>query len=123
MARILVVDDDPDMRALIGHYLRPRYDVAVAEGAHAARTRIAEQRPDLILVDINMPEVTGDELVAGLREDAALAAIPVVYITGERTDTELAVRTLGYPLLTKPLAAKELLATVAQQLPRRATRS
>jgi CheY-like chemotaxis protein len=60
---------------------------------------------------------SGVELVASLREDPALARIPVIYLTGLEENTELAVKTLGYPLLAKPLAGGELLELVAQQLP------
>jgi two-component system, OmpR family, phosphate regulon response regulator PhoB len=118
MGRILVLDDDPDMRALVQHHLASAgHEVALAESAQAARESIAAQRPDLIVADINLPEVSGIEFVARLRDDSASAAIPVIYLTALEENTELAVKTVGFPLLTKPLVAHELLALVRRQLP------
>jgi|SRR5579871_2964515 len=114
---ILLVDDDPDLRALLQRQLsQAGYDVIACEDAFVARDKLGERVPDLILVDINMPQVSGVELVAGLREDPALAAIPVIYITALEENTELAVKTLGFPLLSKPVRARELLALVERQL-------
>jgi len=114
---ILLVDDDPDLRALLQRQLsQAGYEVIACEDAFVARERLGERLPDLILVDINMPQVSGVELVAGLREDPALAAIPVIYLTALEENTELAVKTLGFPLLSKPVRARELLALVERQL-------
>ena len=116
---ILVVDDDPDIRGLLQHTLAPAgYEVVSAESAQAARTRIGERRPDLIVADISMPETSGIDFVASLRDDPANLHIPVVYLTALETDSELVHGTLGYPLLSKPVVAKELLALVKQQLRR-----
>lgn len=117
MTSVLVVDDDPDILALLESQLGAAgYAVARAESAAAARERIAKHRPDLIIADIAMPQTSGVELVASLRDDPALARIPVIYLTGLEENTELAVKTLGYPLLGKPVVARELLALVARQL-------
>jgi len=114
---ILVVDDDPDMLRLLERHLSAAgYDVIAADSAKSARARIGERRPNLIVTDIDIPETSGVEFVAGLREDAALARIPVIYLTSLETNTELVVQTLGYPLLSKPLNAPELLALVKRQL-------
>ena len=114
---ILVVDDDADMRDLLLHHLsRAGYDVRVAQDALAARECIGEQVPDLIVADISMPQESGVEFVASLRADAGHSRIPVIYLTKLEENTELAVKTLGFPLLSKPLAAPELLAMVKRQL-------
>ena len=113
---ILVVDDDPDMRALLQHDLSGAgYDVLATDGPKSARAFLDEHQPDLIISDINMPETSGIEFVGSLREDRARARIPVIYLTA-RGDSDLAVDTLGYPLLSKPFVAKELLALVKQQI-------
>ena len=118
MATILVLDDDADMRALMQRHLSTAgYDVKLAESANAAQKTIKAARPDLIIADINMPEVSGIEFVAGLRGDAKSADIPVIYLTALEENTELAVRTVGFPLLSKPVAPRDLLALVKRQLP------
>ena len=117
MNTILVVDDDPDMRALLRHKLaRAGYDVILAEDGESAERAVRSRGADLILVDINMPGVSGDELVASLREDAQLRPIPVVYLTGVAPDKDLAVKTVGYPILAKPVSDQDLLATISSGL-------
>ena len=116
-ALILVVDDDPDMRGLLrSHLAGAGYEVAEAESAAAAHERLAERVPHLIVSDISMPETNGVEFVANLRKESVLAQVPVIYLTSLEPNTELAVRTLGYPLLSKPVNARELLALVKRQL-------
>jgi CheY-like chemotaxis protein len=117
MPAILVVDDDPDMRSLVAKHLTGAgYEVSLADGAPAALESIRHRAPDLIVMDINMPDMSGNELAEALDEDASVPRMPVIYLTGLRPDAELGARTLGYPVLTKPLVAKDLLALVAQQL-------
>lgn len=117
---ILVVDDDPDLRALVQRYLaKAGYDVATAENAPEAHKRLRERVPDLIVSDINMPGMTGDELVFALKVDPAFKKVPVVYLTGLEPDAKLAKRTLGLPLLSKPVVEKDLLLIVESQLPRK----
>jgi DNA-binding response OmpR family regulator len=119
MATILVLDDDPDIRALLQHLLsQAGYAVLAADSAEAAMKRMAIERPDLIIADIKLPGTSGVDFVAALRNDAALRRIPVVYLTALEEGTELAVRTLGYPLLAKPVQRKDLLALVERQLRR-----
>ena len=116
---ILVVDDDSDLRELVRVYLaRAGYEVVTAEGPGTARELIDKRVPDLIITDILMPTVDGVEFVAGLREVPAFAKIPVIYLTSLESTTELAVRTLGYPLLAKPVSSADLLALVKRQLGR-----
>jgi DNA-binding response OmpR family regulator len=117
MANILVLDDDPDMRALVQQHLAGAgHEVQLADSAQSARKAIAAHRPDLIVADINLPEVSGVEFVAGLRDDGS-AGIPVIYLTGLEENTELAVKTVGFPVLSKPLVPRDLLALVRRQLP------
>lgn len=116
---ILVVDDDPDLRALVQRYLsKAGYEVMTAENAPEAHKRLRERVPDLIVSDINMPGMTGDELVFALKVDPAFKKVPVVYLTGLEADSKLASRTLGLPLLSKPVVEKDLLLMVQSQLPK-----
>lgn len=111
---VLVVEDNPDMNRFLCEALAPTYRTARAfdgeEGLRLAR----ERRPDLVISDVMMPRLSGDQLVEAMRQDAALDAIPVVMLTA-RADDELRVALLregAQDYLVKPFAARELLARV-----------
>lgn len=115
---ILVVDDDACMRELLRlHLTNAGYEVLMAEDAVVAGHSVARQRPDLILLDVEMPFMTGLEFVQALKADPAVSAIPVVFISS-RDDCEDSARELGArAFLHKPVLADHLLATVAGYVP------
>jgi len=79
MARILVVDDEPDERFLVGRALRRAgHEVAVASDGANALKAVQERPPDLVLTDIMMPVMDGVELIRRLRAEPATAAIPIL---------------------------------------------
>lgn len=105
------------MRALIARLLDAAgYQVRTAEDAVVAGYKVLERVPDLIITDIRMPYMSGVEFIAALRADTSLPTIPVIYVTALEEGPTLAWQTLGYPLLTKPVEADELLAAVERQL-------
>ena len=117
IAHILVVDDDPMSRKLLGMNLRDAgYSVTCAEDAVAAGHCVVERLPDLVIADFRMPYMNGDEFVAALRADSSIPDLPVIFITSVENRPLIAGKTFGFPLLTKPLQAEELLAIVAAQL-------
>ncbi len=119
MSRILVVDDDPDVRARVRRQLdQAGYEVLDAEDATSAGEALAREAPDLIIADIHMPKMSGDEFVATLRTEERTAHIPVIYLTALDEDHELVMKTLGYPVLAKAAMGKELLPMVKRQLHR-----
>ncbi len=112
---ILVVDDEPEIRRLLQEILEDEhYEVAVAENAQAARAAFKRRRPDLVLLDIWMPDTDGITL---LKEWAAVATDglpPVVMISGHGTvETAVeAIRLGAYDFVEKPLSTAKLLVTV-----------
>jgi len=117
-AHVLVVDDEPDIRGLVREILEDEgYQVATAESADEARQLLAEQRPDLALLDIWMP---GEDGISLLREWAAhgAPAFPVVMISGHGTvETAVeATRQGATDFVEKPLSMGKLLVTVEQAL-------
>ncbi len=117
-ARVLVVDDNADMRAYVGGLLAPYYEVDVAANGVEALARLRRSRPDLVLSDIMMPKLDGYGLVQALRSDPDMSAIPVILLSaraGEESTLEgLASGADDY--LVKPFAARELLARVRAHL-------
>ena len=116
-ATILVMDDDECMRDLFRlHLTNAGYKVLVAEDAIDAGHLLLQQRPDLILADIEMPFMDGLEFVQAVKADRATRSVPVVFVT-VRVEAEAQAKKLGAAaFLTKPLLLPELLSTVAQQI-------
>jgi DNA-binding NtrC family response regulator len=118
MQQILVVDDEIGIRALLSEILGDEgYQVRLAENAAAARAFRGQTRPDLVLLDIWMPDTDGITL---LKEwgSAGLLTMPVVMMSGHGTiDTAVEATRLGaYDFLEKPIALQKLLATVGRAL-------
>jgi CheY-like chemotaxis protein len=114
-ATILVVEDEQMMRELLRlHLSGAGYRVLLAEDPVAAGHVVVKQRPDLMLVDVEMPFMSGVEFVQALRADPAVAAIPVIFVSS-RSDLEDRCKQLGaVAFLEKPVLSDRLLATVAK---------
>lgn len=116
MARILHIEDDPANRLLVRKLLASHgmEVIDAADGLEGIRKACAE-RPDLILVDINIPHLDGYEVTLRLRGEASLTGVPIVAITAEGDrDTSLAVGCDGY--LQKPIDARTFAKTVSGYL-------
>lgn len=123
---IVVVDDDPDTLHLMQIMLGPYYAVTVTDDPTQALDLIHNVKPDLVLLDLMMPDVDGWTLYNAIREDEATARLPVIIITA-KTDTldkVLGLRVAqvdGY--LNKPFSQAELLTMVQSVLDSRITHS
>ncbi len=117
-ARIVLADDNADMRAYVWDLLSPAYAVeAVADGEQALAA-IRRERPDLVLSDIMMPRIDGLALVKALRADEALRSIPVILLSA-RAGEEARLEGLDAgadDYLVKPFSARELLARIGARL-------
>ena len=87
MNRILVVDDEPSNIQILAGILQEQYVVNAATSGAKALELAASQQPDLILLDMVMPEMDGLEVCKALKADASTAEIPVIFVTG-MTDPE-----------------------------------
>jgi two-component system, cell cycle response regulator DivK len=80
--RILVVEDQPDNRQIIRDMLAPTdYEITEAENGEEALAAIAKQRPDLILMDIQLPIIDGYTATSRIKADPALRSIPIIAVT------------------------------------------
>lgn len=119
--RILVVDDDVDTLRLVGLMLqRQGYEVLAASNGSLGLTKAFEERPDLILLDVMMPDMDGFEVTRRLRKNPATASIPILMFTAKnQLDDKVAGFEVGADdYLTKPTHPTELQAHVKALLSR-----
>lgn len=115
---ILVVDDEPDIRGLLQEILEDEgFSISVAENGEAARNALRARRPDLILLDIWMPDIDGLTLLKEWKENESFDC-PVIMISGHGTvETAVeAIRVGAYDFIEKPLSIAKLLITVNRAL-------
>ena len=117
-ARVLVVDDEPDIRQTVKDILEDEgYTVDTAESAAAAREARRRQRPDLVLLDIWMPDLDGISLLREWNERGGLPC-PVIMISGHGTvETAVEATRLGaWDFIEKPISLAKLLLVIARAL-------
>ena len=115
---ILVVDDEPDIRHLLQEILQDEgYQVGIAENGSTARDAHRQRRPDLVLLDIWMPDLDGITLLKEWKEESDLT-IPVIMMSGHGTvETAVEATRLGaYDFIEKPISLAKLLLTVEHAL-------
>ena len=123
MSRILVVEDDPDIADLMRRYLQKGgFDVDVRGSGREALGIIATQPPDLLVLDLMLPQVNGLEICRQVRADAKTATIPIIMVTARTDESD---RIAGLDLgaddyLAKPFSPGELVARVRALLRRTA---
>jgi len=118
-ATLLIVDDQPENLAVLGDLLEPHYRVIVATtGRRALQLAAAEPPPDLILLDVSMPEMDGYEVLTHLRHDPRTRDIPVIFVTTRDAELEeehgLKLGAADY--IAKPIRPAIVLARVLTQL-------
>jgi two-component system OmpR family response regulator len=121
MARILIVDDDPAIRDVVRFALaKAGFETIEAENGRAALERFADAAPDLIVLDVMMPELDGTEVCRRLRRDSA---VPILFLSSrdDEIDRVLGLELGGDDYLVKPFSPRELVARVKAVLRRGAT--
>src|SRR5450631_365926 len=121
MATILVVEDNPaNMKLVVFVLQHAGYTVSSAADAEAGLTSARQERPDLILMDVQLPGIDGLAAVALLKRDEATRAIPVIALTAlAMKGDEERIRAAGCDdYIAKPMDYKDFLASIAAQLAR-----
>jgi len=124
--RILVADDEEDVRALVSEILQSaRYDVQLASGGREAIDIATRERPDLVLLDVMMPEISGWEVCATLKNHPDTQAIPIVMLSvrSEIRDMITSMQAGADDHLTKPFTRRKLIASVERLLEQHAPRT
>jgi len=118
---ILVVDDEQDLlEVLVINLERAGYRVSTATDGREALAAIASDPPDLVVLDVMMPELSGAEVASRLRSDAATSALPIIMLTAKSEEVdELVGLTVGADdYIPKPFSVKVVLARIAAVLRR-----
>ncbi|MBX9677953.1 MAG: response regulator [Gemmataceae bacterium] len=124
--KILVVDDEPQGAELLEAYLSgTEYDVEFAGDGEEALRKVREFKPDLVLLDVMMPKISGFEVCKRLKADPATRDIVVLMVTAldQRADIDRAVDAGTADFLTKPVNKAELLIRVRAALKARAEKN
>jgi signal transduction histidine kinase len=117
-ARVLVADDNSDLRTFLASLLAPHYNVEVVADGREALAAVRARKPDLVLSDVMMPNLDGLGLVRALREDPETRTLPVILLSA-RAGQEASLEGLSAgadDYLAKPFTAQELLARVRTHL-------
>jgi two-component system phosphate regulon response regulator PhoB len=113
--RILLVEDEAAIRQMLAFNLtRAGFEVDEAEDCRTARQRIADVRPDLILMDWMLPDSSGLELTRALRRDEANRDLPIIMLTAKAHEREKVIGLEGGAddYMTKPFSSRELIARI-----------
>jgi two-component system, OmpR family, phosphate regulon response regulator PhoB len=119
--RILLVDDEADIVELLEYNLRREgYTVVTAHDGAGALAELRKQRPDLVLLDLNLPDVSGTEICRRLRRDPATSGIPIMMITAKADEID---RVVGFEVgaddyVVKPFSPRELVLRIGAVLRR-----
>ena len=117
--KVLTIDDEACIRTLIRHtLLRENFEVVEAKNGREGLTAIRQEMPDLVVLDVVMPEMGGLEALQLIRTDGAIAHIPVLLLSGFK-DSERLSKALEHPhtdFLPKPFLLEELRQRVRELL-------
>jgi DNA-binding response OmpR family regulator len=114
---VLVIDDDPDIVQVLSHTLgRAGYRVSTASNGHDGLTRLFNEIPDLVILDLKMPGMSGYEVIRQVRSTRRVAQIPILVLTasdvGDGRERALALGANEY--LRKPISNDQLLAEISR---------
>lgn len=118
MKKIAVVEDNPDNRLLVRVMLEPLYEVVEYETGFAALAGLPEQKPDLVLLDISLPEMDGGEVLNRMRADASLRPLPVIALTAHAMagDREKYLSAGFNDYVAKPIVDEQVLLEAIRRL-------
>jgi two-component system, OmpR family, phosphate regulon response regulator PhoB len=112
VARIVIIEDEPDLQEVLGYNLRAAgHEVVPALRAQDGMRLIRERRPDLVLLDLMLPDLPGTEVIKAIRQDAQTRDLPVIMLTAKNEEVD---RVVGFEIgaddyVAKPFSTRELL--------------
>ena len=120
MTTVLVVDDEPNILLSLEFLMQQAgFDVLTAEDGESALNAVQTQQPDLVLLDISLPGISGFDVLETLRQDPRFARLPVIMLTahGREVEKEKGLALGADDYVTKPFSTQALVETVKNLLP------
>jgi len=116
--KILVIDDEKMNIIALAHFLKPEYDIIVSTESPTALETAEKHLPDIILLDIIMPEIDGFEVISMLKKSETVKDIPVIFITGlsNEADAEKGIELGAADYITKPFKKAVVKARIDTQI-------
>ena len=119
LSHLLLVDDSEAVLAFEQAALSGHYQVSTAANGRDALLKLSQLRPAAVLLDLSMPEMDGDEVLARMRADPQLARIPVIIVSSEKQRAEACLKAGARAFLAKPVRAQDLLPLIDRVLAER----
>jgi DNA-binding response OmpR family regulator len=119
MKKILIIDDDILIRETVGLSLAGEgYAVSSLDGGEKAVEQVKAQKPDLVILDLYMPDVSGFDVCRALKADEATKRVPIVIFTGsnETIDVMSGIDAGAFEYITKPIDGRQLLKKIKKML-------
>ena len=118
LPQVVIVDDEVNFLKLVDHWLKSRYEVTCLTGGEDVVDSIAALAPDLLILDIHLPEGSGFEICRRLRKRPGFEDLPVIFLTGSKTDRDflLYLEFGGCRYMTKPVTGRELCEAISEEL-------
>lgn len=119
--RILIIDDEKDLCRMVKLNLErtKQYEVSFATDGRSGIEAAREQKPDLILLDIRLPGMSGGEIAEELLEDPSTSTVPIIFLTALVKKKEVAKQSgyiSGRPFIAKPVTAQNLIKRIEEEL-------
>ena len=116
--KVVIIDDDADFLSALEFLLKPQYRVTPIFGSEWTYAQVAAVEPDLVLLDVHMPEQGGFEVCRELRADRRFADTPIIFLTCSKTDEDFRshLKAGGTRFLNKEVGRRRLLAAMAEEL-------
>lgn len=114
-AKVLVVDDEPEITEIVETFLTEAgYAVSVENSPRTAVAKARQFRPDVVILDIMMPDVDGYQICQELKQDPQLATVPIIFLTGKDRNDDMgrSFKAGGDMFIKKPFSCERLLEIV-----------
>ena len=120
MAKIFVIDDDPELLMMVGMILRRAgHETILASDAIEGTERLIGEKPDLLILDLMMPHMSGFEVCRKIRSTSDLSSLPIMILTAriQESDREAAFESGATDYMTKPITSRQLISRIQSLLP------